>query len=66
MAVEADSVSSLTGSACHIGGRTDVNPGEQTLVYGTGNSIKFNTTKANVLDQKPSGDSLDIESLFFF
>ena len=28
-------VSSLTASACHIGGRTDVNPGEQTLVYGT-------------------------------
>ena len=35
MAGEADSVSSLSASACHIGGRTDVNPGEQTLVYGT-------------------------------
>ena len=35
MVGEADSVSSLSASACHIGGRTDVNPGEQTLVYGT-------------------------------
>ena len=34
VAGEADSVSSLSASACHIGGQTDVNPGEQTLVYG--------------------------------
>ena len=37
VAGEADSVSSLTASACHIGGRTDVNPGDLTLVYGSVN-----------------------------
>ena len=31
----ADNVSSLSASACHIGGPIDVNPGELTLVYGT-------------------------------
>ena len=30
---EADSVSSLSALACHIGGPIDVNPGELTLVY---------------------------------
>ena len=44
MAGEADSVSSLTASACHIGGRTDVNPGEQTLVYG----IKLSTSHSQM------------------
>ena len=31
---EADNVSSVSASACHIGGPIDVNHGEQTLVYG--------------------------------
>ena len=31
---EADIVSSVSASACHIGGPIDVNPGELTLVYG--------------------------------
>ena len=31
---EADSVSSASASACHIGGPIDVNPGELPLVYG--------------------------------
>ena len=35
MAGEADSVSSLSALACHIGGPIDVNPGELTLVYGS-------------------------------
>ena len=35
LAGEADNVSSLSASACHIGGPVDVNPGEFSLVYGT-------------------------------
>ena len=36
MAVEAaDSICSVTASACHIGGPIGVNPGELVLVYGT-------------------------------
>ncbi len=35
MAGEADSVSSVSASACHIGGPIGVNPGELTLVYGS-------------------------------
>ena len=31
---EADSVSSMSASACHIGGPIGVNPGELALVYG--------------------------------
>ena len=34
MAGEADSVSSVSASACHIGGPIGVNPGELALVYG--------------------------------
>ena len=34
MAGEADSVSSLSASACHIGGPNSVNPGQILLVYG--------------------------------
>ena len=34
VAAEADNVSSVSPSACHIGGPIDVNPGELTLVYG--------------------------------
>ena len=35
VAGEADNVSSVSASACHIGGPIDVNPGELALVYGT-------------------------------
>ena len=35
VAGEADNVSSMSASACHIGGPIDVNPGESTLVYGS-------------------------------
>ena len=35
VAGEADTVSSLSASACHIGGPIDVNPGQLTLVYGS-------------------------------
>ena len=35
VAGEADNVSSVSASACHIGGPIDVNPGELTLVYGS-------------------------------
>ena len=34
VAGEADNVSFVSASACHIGGPIDVNPGELTLVYG--------------------------------
>ena len=34
VAGEADSVSSVSASACHIGGPIGVNPGELALVYG--------------------------------
>ena len=36
MAGEADNVSSVSASACHIGGPIYVNPGELALVYGIG------------------------------
>ena len=36
---EADSVSSVSASACHIGGPNSVNPGQILLVYGTSRSI---------------------------
>ena len=35
VAGEADSVSSESASACHIGGPNSVNPGQILLVYGT-------------------------------
>ena len=35
VAGEADIVSSVSASACHIGGPIGVNPGELALVYGT-------------------------------
>ena len=35
VADEADNVSSVSASACHIGGLIYVNPGELALVYGT-------------------------------
>ena len=35
MAGKADSVSSVSASACHIGGPIYVNPGELALVYGS-------------------------------
>ena len=35
VAGEADSVSSVSASACHIGGPNSVNPGQILLVYGT-------------------------------
>ena len=34
VASEADNVSSVSASACHIDGPIDVNPGQLTLVYG--------------------------------
>ena len=34
MAGKADSVSSVSASACHIGGPNSVNPGQILLVYG--------------------------------
>ena len=34
VANKADNVSSVSASACHIGGPIDVNPGQWTLVYG--------------------------------
>ena len=34
VAGEADIVSSVSASACHIGGPIGVNPGELTLVHG--------------------------------
>ena len=43
MAAEADNVSSVSASACHIGGPIGVNPGELTLVYG----IQFHTLDSN-------------------
>ena len=38
---EADIVSSVSASACHIGGPIDVNPGELALVYGKYKSSNF-------------------------
>ena len=35
VAGKADRVSSVSASACHIGGPIDVNPGELELVYGS-------------------------------
>ena len=35
VAGKADSVSSVSASACHIGGPNSVNPGQILLVYGT-------------------------------
>ena len=40
VAGEADSVSSLSASVCHIGGTNSVNPGQILLVYGT-NQMAF-------------------------
>ena len=39
VADKADMVSSVSASACHIGGPIGVNPGELALVYGTTNYI---------------------------
>ena len=35
VAGEADSVSSVSASTCHIGGPNSVSPGQILLVYGT-------------------------------
>ena len=41
MAGEADNVSSVSASACHIGGPNSVNPGQILLVYGTNEEVNF-------------------------
>ena len=40
---EADSVSSVSASACHIGGPNSVNPGQILLVYGKFAAAKVST-----------------------
>ena len=47
VAGKADSVSSVSASACHIGGPNSVNPGQILLVYG--NRITLPLTKAPIL-----------------
>ena len=42
VAVEADSVSSVSASACHMGGPNSVNPGQILLVYGIVNEFADN------------------------
>ena len=41
VAGKVDIVSSVSASACHIGGPIDVNPGELALVYGRVNAKKW-------------------------
>ena len=49
VAGEADSVSFMSASACHIGGPNSVNPGQILLVYGTLSINKLNIRKAVVI-----------------
>ena len=49
---EADIVSSLSASACHIDGPIDINPGELTLVYGILNATKCYAIRAGVCINK--------------
>ena len=53
MAGEADSFSSVSSSACHIGGPIGVNPGELTLVYGSENP-HINAFKVKVIEFRES------------
>ena len=46
-------------SACHIGGRIDDNPGEQTLVYGIVNSATHSLEKTELLDHAHDSDLTD-------
>ena len=39
VAGEADSVSSVSASVCHVGGPNSVNPGQILSVYGNGNML---------------------------
>ena len=53
VAVKADSVSSVSASACHIGGPNSVNPGQILLVYGINPSfysLNMNEKKIDCFD----------------
>ena len=52
VAGEADIVSSVSASACHIGGPNSVNPGQILLVYGTLSINKLNIRKAAILKEQ--------------
>ena len=38
---EADSVNSVSASACHIGGPKGISPGQKALLHGTISSAKY-------------------------
>ena len=52
VAGKADSVSSVSASACHIGGPNSVNPGQILLVYGTFLYIQKDTINKDYEMQK--------------
>ena len=54
VAGEADSVSSLSASACHIGGPIDINPGQLMLLYSISgqNSFSGHVKKVKPLPKK--------------
>ena len=52
VAGKADSVSSVSASACHIGGPNSVNPGQILLVYGT-SKYEFFMTNYYLLAKNP-------------
>ena len=67
VAGKADSVSSVSASACHIGGPNSVNPGQILLVYGTAlNCESILADRNNKIGQwlKPSA-SMSNRSLSF-
>ena len=53
MADEADNVSSVSPSACHIGGPIYVNPGELALVYGNSFLLQAATVPQEVVMELP-------------
>ena len=50
VAGEADSVSSVSASACHIRGPNSVNPGQILLVYG---SVSFSKDRSSAVTLIP-------------
>ena len=58
---EADSVNSVSASACHIGGQKGFNPGQKELLHGTHHI--YVAKKASVKLQSNRNQSLDLQML---
>ena len=53
---EADSVNSVSASACHIGGPKGINPGQKALLHGSKSGLRHDGYKGQQWDIGTNGD----------